>query len=177
MIFTQEQIKRLPGSRVRLRNGTVCTVDELEEDLVEFMSFYCDKDGLNGNGSPICLVEVEPCEPSNIDIVEVLEWADEKHEAQTEPATSGNITTMGFHKVAGVETDPNGFNCLCPLETLRQYQRKHVQRSKIWWAIEKTLALASEALSQRAEKTAARLDEVDRLRKAARLGLPHARGE
>ena len=174
MIFTKEQIARLPGSRARRNDGTIDIVGKRKMGYPSFVAFS------SVGGQLFHALTTPVFAMSGSAITEVLEWADEKHEAQTEPATSGNITTsttMGFHKVAGVETDPNGFNCLCPLETLRKHQRQMVKHSRTWWSIEKTLALADKALRRQAEETAARLDEADRLRKAARLGLPHARGE
>ena len=72
MIFTKEQIKRLPGSTVRLadgRTGYIAAPITYHMWFVEFQMRGGRKALANTNKSTAL---------SSIDIVEVLEWADEK---------------------------------------------------------------------------------------------------
>ena len=80
MIFTKEQIKRLPGSTVRLaygRGGYIAAQITEHKWFVEFQMRGGRMALANTNKSTV---------PTEIDIVEVLEWADEKQpEPEKEP--------------------------------------------------------------------------------------------
>ena len=104
MIFTEEQLARLPGSTVRLRNGTECIVGWESLRLHSHVALKCDKNGTHDIYGE-CYANIKKCDSTEIDIVEVIQWADEKHQ----PAVPGNITTsttMGVHTFAGVKTVP-----------------------------------------------------------------------
>ena len=79
MIFTKEQIKRLPGSTVRLRdypNHTV-VVGEPSEVFSNFVSFRIPS-GIRSSRGPTCFADTAKSFADSMDIVEVLQWADEK---------------------------------------------------------------------------------------------------
>ena len=78
MIFTPDQIKRLPGSTVRLEDGRTGYIADLLTDNMCFAVLRM-RDGRKA------LANTNSTAPTPIDIVEVLEWADEK---QPEPTTT-----------------------------------------------------------------------------------------
>ena len=82
MIFTEEQIKRLPGSTVRLADGRAGTITGLITSHKRFVEFqmYGGRKALANTHELIA--------SSTIDIIEVLQWADEK---QPEPEQVPNI--------------------------------------------------------------------------------------
>ena len=71
MIFTKEQIKRLPGSTVRLADGRTGYIADLLTDNMCFDVFRM-RDGRKALANTNESTMTTP-----IDIVEVLEWADE----------------------------------------------------------------------------------------------------
>ena len=86
MIFTKEQIKRLPGSTVRLRDypNHKVVVGGLSEEFPKFASFRIPPD-MRTSRDPTCFANTAKSLASSMDIVEVLQWADEK---QTEPTSA-----------------------------------------------------------------------------------------
>ena len=100
MIFTQEQIERLPGSLVELRDGREGRLSAAPAPRL-LPTYYRLLDTANGRVfANIC----EYAYRSPVDIVEVLEWADEQkpplclsppHELQTEIVARMAGTTIG----------------------------------------------------------------------------------
>ena len=108
MIFTEEQMDRLPGSTVRLKNypNHLVVVGELNQKYAAFASFHLAPE-MRPSVDPVCWANTAAGHTSGTEIVEVIQWADEKQKPQ--PAVSGNITTsttMGVHTFAGVKTAP-----------------------------------------------------------------------
>ena len=87
MIFTPEQLDRLPGSTVRLRNGAICTTGEQKDMRNGFAIFHCDEDGTDEPGNPVCYAETQGGPPVLLDIIEVIQWADEKQPEPDEAPT------------------------------------------------------------------------------------------
>ena len=194
MIFTKEQLDRLPGSTVRLRSRTICTVGERKQTLDGHTIFHCDRDCLGAWGEPVCFAETYECHPSTSDIVEVLQWADEKAEGRELPdiPSNGPLEVGMVFEGRAVESD-GGPDCFdgrpitweTPLDKTGQANLPGEQilgrygrsfRTEIRITEELTdpeeYAKFLEKKRARKQKQAAR-----EMRRAARLGLPNSSSE
>ena len=92
MIFTPDQIKRLPGSKVLLADGRTGHIAALIADCVWCVEFQM-------RGGRMALANRSKYSvPSPIYIVEVLQWSDEK-----QPETTDTLEQLHDHHARMVE--------------------------------------------------------------------------